>query len=72
MTEIIDLFAFAMAKERVHPAQLTSKQISFRREYYGKKWATFERDQAGLDQMADWIAEQYEAKYHEPSELDKI
>jgi hypothetical protein len=67
MTEIIDLFAFAMAKERVHPAQLTSKQIELRREFYGDQWAKFERDQSELDHMAAWIAEQYEAEYHEPN-----
>jgi hypothetical protein len=70
--KVIDLFAFTMSKEQVHPARLTAKQIAFRREYYGDKWANFERDQTELDQMAEWISEQYEAEYHESPEVDKI
>ena len=66
MTKIIDLFAWQMAKERIHPAQLTSKQIELRHEFYGDRWVKAERDLRELDAMAEWIAEQYEAQYHEP------
>jgi len=64
----IDLFAYQMEKERVHPAKLTAKQIELRREYCGNQWAKFERDQSDLDQMASWIAEQFETAYHQPIE----
>jgi hypothetical protein len=64
--KIIDIFAFQMAKERVHPAQLTAKQIAFRRQHYLTLWEEFEGDQAEIDKMADWITEQFEAIYHEP------
>ena len=52
---IIDLFSFSMAKERIHPAKLTAKQVELRRKYYGERWAKFESDQADLDQMAEWV-----------------
>ena len=64
--KIIDLFAYQMAKEKIHPAKLTAKQIAFRHEYYAKKWEEFEGDQAEIDKMADWISDQFEALYHEP------